>query len=397
MNIMQFFRKRGLDGKAVGCLAVLILSVICGVFMLVVTNSRFSETMESHNQGILDSYTQIIDEKMLDVDIVSYMLRTEELVTELMSCSKITAQQQLRIVRLIERMQEEMAQYQMISDYFIYFNESEKILTSTGFYDAYLFYKAHLSSTVISYDEWKQKLKDVPGTGEYITEERGLVKAAIEDDYVLYGRKNEDSQGAWISCVIMIANDTIEKKCIGTAITGEGHIGLYGEKGEVIVEAAKDAVIYTGTSYSAGSNISVLSIKHLPQYNMNLVLAMPDSIFTSVLWQAYRTLRNVIVIMVILILVSGTMFVYIQYTKPKNSLMAWLREKKQTDTQEEGYEYIRESLDQMLDDKNRELERERIIGRRLLGEAYLLNVLRGYEEVEGDLKKALEQYEMVLP
>lgn len=401
MNMKQFFQKKGLDLKSIICLSVLIVSIAIGILVLNQTNSRFTETMESHNMGILDSYAGIIEQQLQEAVMFNYDLRTDLLVNDLIQSAEISGPQQLKIVQMLERLPEKLAKYPIVDNFFIYFSTVEKVLTSTGFYDAQLYYQAHFQYDGTTYETWRKLLEAVDEQGIYITHNQGILPRADEAKYTVYARRTQSSEDSYMTNVILMSNETLKDRCIGKAITGEGRIGLYAEEGDVIVEAAPGAVSYNASlgSFTAGAGISVLTVKELPHFHMTLVLAMPDTIFTSVLWNAYMTLRNVIMLMIVLAAVSGTFFVYVYYVRPRKNLVEWIREKKPENTPDngEGYAYIRNSLDQMLTAHEREIERERAVGQRLLGENYLMNLLLGKEQAPQKLRETLKSYCFDLP
>lgn len=401
MNMKQFFHRKGLDLKSMICLCVLIVSIAIGILVLNQTSSRFTETMESHNMGILDSYAEIMEQQMQEAVMFNYDLRTDLLINEILNSTGISGLQQLQIVQMLERLPEKLAKYPMLDDFFIYFSRMDKVLTSTGFYDAQLYYRANFRQEDGAYETWRELLGAQEEQGAYITHNEGILSRADEMKYTVYARRTLGENGGFMTHVILIANETLADRCVGKAITGEGHIGIYGEKGDVLVEAAPGAVLYNDTTgaFVAGPNISVLTVKELPQFHMTLALAMPDTIFTSVLWDAYMTLRNVIMLMIVLAAVSGTFFVYIYYVRPRKNLVEWIREKKPENTPDngEGFAYIRNSLDQMMSAHEREIQRERAVGQRLLGENYLMNLLRRKEEVPQKLRDTLKSYYFEFP
>ena len=95
MRLKGFFRARGMDRKTVLYLTVLIFSMLCGTAVLLHTGSQFSETIESHNQGILRSYANLIEERMQEIPVVAYELYTDAKIQELAEAQEITASHRL--------------------------------------------------------------------------------------------------------------------------------------------------------------------------------------------------------------------------------------------------------------------------------------------------------------
>lgn len=83
MSVRQFFRIRGMNFKTILYLAVSIISMLCGTVVLFITGSQFTETIESHNQGILQSYESIIDQQMQEIPLLTYELYTDTQIQEL--------------------------------------------------------------------------------------------------------------------------------------------------------------------------------------------------------------------------------------------------------------------------------------------------------------------------
>ena len=395
MSVRQFFRIRGMNFKTILYLAVSIISMLCGTVVLFITGSQFTETIESHNQGILQSYESIIDQQMQEIPLLTYELYTDTQIQELAEAREITKEQRLEVLGLLDSFPQLLAGYQMVADFYIYMDHSGKILTPTGFYDAVYYYQAKFRNVPEdSYEEWVERLRGLPEEGQYKTEYAELISLEEEMQSCLYTRRDRERG---MTCVIIIDNNRLEERCIRQAVTGEGYVGIYGEYGEVLVEGAPGSVAYKGDIYEPGEGIRVLTQRSLPEYHMTLTLAMPDTIFTAVLWNAYMTQRNCILCMIILVGISGTLFVYSYYVQPKNSLMAWMRMRGQkTRTENGNYRELQDSLDRMLDAQEKELRQERQIGRRLLGENYLVGLLRK-EEWDPQFREKLRTYYMDMP
>ena len=396
MRLKGFFRARGMDRKTVLYLTVLIFSMLCGTAVLLHTGSQFSETIESHNQGILRSYANLIEERMQEIPVVAYELYTDAKIQELAEAQEITASHRLAALGLLDRFPQLLAGYRMVGDFYIYMERTGKILTPTGFYDAVFYYNAKFGDVKEdSYDEWVRRLGGLEEEGRYTTEHIGLISPEEEEQYCLYTRR-DSARG--MTCVIMIDNIRVEEDCIRQLVTGEGYVGLYGEYGEVLVENMPGSVYYRGGIYQPGEEVSVLTQLSMPEYHMVLTLSMPDTIFTAVLWNAYMTQRNCILCMIFLVGLSGTLFVYNYYVQPKNSLMAWMRTRGKKGGADSGnYQELQHMMDNMLEEREAELRREREVGERIQGENYLTELLRGERKWEPQTVEKLRAYHMDMP
>ncbi len=375
MKMREFFHEKGMEGRTILYLTTLIVSMVCGTGVLLYTGSQFTETMESHNRGILRSYDELIGEHMQEIPLVSYTLLYNSVIQEVAESSTISAELRLEILRLLEGFPPLLAGYPMVSDFFVYFDRSEKILTPTGFYDAWLYYQANVRGD--SYEEWKRALQENREQGVYTAEETSL----------FYTRRDPERG---MTVVIATYYEQIEDQCMEQLVTGEGYVGLYGEDGEVLVEAAPGAVEYESGLFVPGEGIYALTLYPMTDYPMILALAMPDTLFTAVLWKAYVTQREVMILMICLAGLSGTLFVYNYYVRPKNSLVAWMRTRgKKTDS---TVWELQHSVDSLMEEQGRELQKEREMGRRFLGEAYIMNLLKREEKWTQEVPQKLREY-----
>ncbi len=379
MKMREFFRAKGMGGRTILYLMTLIVSMVCGIGVLAYTGSQFTETMQSHNRGILQTYSELIEEHMQEIPLVSYTLYTNSVIQEIAESKVITAEQRIKILRLLEEFPQLLAGYPMVSDFFVYFDRSEKILTPTGFYDAWLYYQANIRKD--SYEEWKGILQEKKGQGVYETGETSL----------FYSRRDVERG---MTVVIATRYEQIEDQCIEKMVTGEGSVGLYGEEGEIFFEASEGAVQYENGLFVPGKGIYALTWYPMTEYHMILVLAMPDTMFTAVLWRAYETQRDGMMIMIALAGLSGTLFVYSYYVRPKNSLVAWMRTRgKKSDSTVWDLQH---SVDSRMEEQGRELQKEREMGRRFLGETYVMNLLRREEGWTPETSEKLRKYYMNL-
>ena len=395
---MKLLHKGSRNFRAVLCLFILLLSILTGVIVLMITSHRFSETIDNHNMDILNTYAQRIEEGMGEVIQLSYNLRTMPLLNELADAEgEVTPEQRQKISAFLERSTAEMAQYQLVSSFFVFFDKSEKVLTSTGYYDAYLFYLSMLRGTDVSYDAWRDALCQASEEGEYVSGSHILLSGMLSGKNILYMRRHRVEDGDWRCQVILISNEAINRHCIRPVVSAEGYVGIYGNDGETIIEAAPNAVRYNpANGYSAGEGIMVLTTRLMEQYRFNLVLAMPKMLFTSRLWESYRLLRTVILGMIALILLSGSLFVYWDLIVPRNRLRRWVQERS-PGKDRASFEEMQSSINQLFTDKERELEDVRQAGKVIEGERYLIRLLVHKESVAEELPERLQEYGIELP
>ncbi len=382
--------------KATICLMIMVVSVLVGVLQLYLTDRAFTDTIDSYNKGILKSYSKIVEEKLYEALVLNYDLRTLPLAARLSELTEASSEDRQDISRFLESMPGRVAQYQMISYLFVFFERSEKVLTPTGYYDAYLYYLDNYRGTDVTYEEWKRALLQVSTEGEFITENSVLVQGNLGRNSIISARTVPNYSGSRRVQVVGISKDQISRYCIRPAMTGDGYVGLYGEQGRPIVGVPEGMTHFDANGrFAAGEGISVLTTYDMEDYGLCLILAMPSAHFMSVLWNAYRSLRVVIVLMIFLILVSGFLFVYWQLILPRNNVRAWIR-KKQNDPEPDVSD-MEGSLDRLFSDQEKALESARIGERRLLGERYLRGILHHKEKLGDDFDRRLEEFRLELP
>ena len=107
-------------------------------------------------------------------------------INEILNSAGISGLQQLQIVQMLERLPEKLAKYPMLDDFFIYFSQADKVLTSTGFYDAQLYYRANFRQEDGAYETWRELLGAQEEQGAYITHNEGILSRSDGMKHIVY-------------------------------------------------------------------------------------------------------------------------------------------------------------------------------------------------------------------
>lgn len=136
----------------------IILVVVGGSGYLYLLN-RYKEDVEKFNTTNIQRIDQFLD---------FYYTDGENLSTEIIHTSNMgfltekenmkTPDDLLVVQKVIDSIQEGVETNPVVSDAYIYFDKSEKVISNNGMYEADYFYKTYVPEEGITYEQWKEKL-----------------------------------------------------------------------------------------------------------------------------------------------------------------------------------------------------------------------------------------------
>lgn len=382
-------------------LCMLLIPIVVSLQALGYANQHLDTNIQNHSQMILERYANAIQAQLQQASLFSFEMGTALTIQECTLADSFDPFLRLDIYRLLQKIPAKLAQYPLISDFYIFFPRSGQILSATGTYSAEQFYQWDLQD-LISYESWLSMLQNHGQFGTFYTTNPGLVSSADYRKSILYVNKlavsHNDEQPVM---VLLISREALSSTCLSSSLDVDGEISIYNSEGAPVI-ASQGSIQNIRfdpekrSFYSLSSN-SITTVYEMPSLSAALVYHVTGDSFMVQLWNVYHQFRSTLVIIILVGVVLAIVFTYIAY-RPLGELVGWLSQKQDipVSKDESGYSYIRHSLTRIMS-RQQQADQELIISRRIMGDEYLLRLLEGRSGQDEKYRERLSSYGLELP
>lgn len=382
-------------------LCMLLIPIVVSLQALGYANQHLDTNIQNHNQMILERYANAIQAQLQQASLFSFEMGNTPAIQSCAQANTFDPFLRLEIYRMLQKLPAKLAQYPLISDFYIYFPRNGQILSATGTYSAEQFYRCDLQE-LITYENWLSMLQSQGQFGTFYTANPGLVSPADYRKSILYVNKlsvpYNDEQPVM---VLLISREALSSMCLSSSLDVEGEISIYNSEGVPVIagQSSVQNIQFDSEStrfYSLSPN-SIVTDYGMPSLSATLVYYVAGDSFMVQLWNVYHQFRSTLVIIILIGVVLAIVFTYFAY-RPLGELVDWLSQKQDipVSKDESGYSYIRHSLTRIMS-RQQQSDQELIISRRIMGDDYLLRLLEGRHGQEENFREKLSSYGLELP
>lgn len=388
-------------------IVMLILPILFSFIALKQTSANINTSLESYNQTLLKRYGESLNTQLDQVALLAYELSDDPLIQTLVNTRNLQPQTRLEIYRLIEQMPSRLlVSYPQVTDYYIYFNSCDLIMTSTGTFTTDLFYRANFQdNSDVSYESWLEHISTPTIFGTYHAAAGQALSCKMAEKNIAYVKSVafDEANNRQATIVILVSKEYLRSRCMSSDMLSDGEINLYDNNGRLLITtnaSGQSSIQYNAESgvFEAPDGSGMLTCYHLDKLNATLIYTLREGDFTARLWASYTQLRTVMFLMAVISVLLAILFAFIFY-RPLGDLVSYLREKQDipVSRDEDGYQYIRNSIDRLMaSHEERKLELQ--ISKRLIAENQLERLLEADEcEPVTNVRQVLTQYEIHLP
>ncbi|MGI5899501.1 MAG: helix-turn-helix domain-containing protein [Christensenellales bacterium] len=385
-------------------LCMLAVPAMLSLMALRGTGHGIIASIEKSNNAVAERYGVNVETQLQQITLLSYELYNSPALKTLSTADEFNPQQRISIYQLLNKNSALLAQHPLVYDFYIYFGSSDTVLSSTGTHSGFWYHSDNIANNGPDYQSWKSLMTAKYAKTTYLPGDSGLVSPAEAEKYILCARSlaNGGDPAKAATIIIKIPKEVIKDKCLSSNYSADGVASIFYDNGELVASAANNTFAHFDEALSAfvpDDPSTLLSVSEIPSMSAFLVYALPDSAYTSQLWNAYTHMKESLILISVAALTLASVFSYLVY-RPLDKLALWIYQKNQKDQivggNKDSYRFIRYSFDQLFaKHEQTALELYRI--KASMGEEYLLRLLEGRQPVSESLLEKLEDFNLEFP
>ncbi|MFA6504446.1 MAG: helix-turn-helix domain-containing protein [Treponemataceae bacterium] len=233
---MKFSSKRYLTVLFASYLVVLVVPLLSGSLSYFLSKNAIEEELFRANAAILEQAQIYIDKQMEQKDLLLSGVSLNPLLINFLSKrAPISEDDHFALYNIAKSLSVLRNTYSFISDFYIYFLNSDLILTPSAVYTPRMFYDYAYGHNDFSYEEWYEKILKGTHRNELLPSAKG--NSAQTDGYLTYieSLPIDLSQSAFANFVILIDKQRIEALFGDLKWLSNGYLYITDAKGEIIL------------------------------------------------------------------------------------------------------------------------------------------------------------------
>ncbi|WP_196426407.1 AraC family transcriptional regulator [Paenibacillus campinasensis] len=333
------------------------------------------------NQTLIEQAQQIVDSKLEEMYQLSRNITSHPDMKALLNIEGINnGKENYAFYKFMEEIQRYKNNNRFVRELYIYFRNSDTILTSGLKTDSDLFYSKLYSYDHMTYEEWKEQVLHAPHYNTFLPVAQ-IGRPADKSDMLTYVQslpvgERSSPQGA----LVML----IDKRQIYTWLeeitrSNQGSIYIKDAGGQVLLHAESGEE----TPLMPGESLSKISVSaYSAESGWEYVSAVPDEVF----WGRVQTVKNLAFSVLFFYLVAGIgacAFLTYRAYQPVREIIRLISDKKHPGHTDYGneYEYIKTAVEDVFLQKDamRDKLQEQVP---VLRSHFLLRLLKGNVDSE---------------
>jgi AraC-like DNA-binding protein len=358
------------------------------------------KNIQSSNNMIARQFATAIEAQLQQFALLSVELNKDTGIQTLMQAKEIDGALRLTVYNNIENSADFLFKYNLVYNYIIYFDSSQTILTSTGFFDAAWYFEHYVQADGMDYDEWTQFLRSQNTQMKYYSKQPDIISASDTDNYLLAIR-SLSIQKPNATIIIEIPLSGLARTCFAANTNTEG-IASFFLKGKHVVSSSDESLVgydqSTGEFYAFDDRTmySVYPVSGIQ--DAYIVYSLPSTSLIEKFWSTYEVIKNILVVILSIGVALTFLFAYL-IEKPIDKIYTLTRKiKKQESTSSILIDVSNlENTFLQLMQKQHDAEEELHEIRHTAGQHYILDILANQEELESTQIEHLDKYEYAMP
>lgn len=239
-------------------LILLLIPALSNLYMIIRVNDGLKEEYKNLNTFMLKNASTVLDGMFGDVEKLKTSITTYSAVIDIARRKQLDEHARFDAAMLSNEFNRKTDMYKYVSDFYIYYPNTDLIVTSNGFYESNIFFTRQIAHNNISYGEWKQNLLSsrVMDTIESTVIQDGKELAAFE---FLFPVSKREEVGGFIVCIRVI-KDNIFGDLIEASKKENSMMAILFSRGDLYIHYGNNDINIDFKSLSLKNEFEISSI-----------------------------------------------------------------------------------------------------------------------------------------